>query len=258
MEAEVYGDDAPEAPMATDAEAVMAVPAAASAPSIAIICVGNEYQLDDGFGPAVARYLDDRYRFPLGVTVLDRAVMGYGIVSDLKACDVAVVVDALDGTGAAPGTTFSFDPADMRVSTGKTSLHEVRFADVLAAATFMGAACAGHCFGVQVVDMGEGALERGLSPQVQAAVGPVARMVVRYLERAYGIEAVDRWREAGDARAKLADATAYMRDALDAAGIDVAAHAGEVQRLLDLAYPGMPDYEADDAIGSCLASLPSK
>lgn len=257
MEAEVYGDDAPEAPMATDAEAVMAVPAA-SAPRIAIICVGNEYQLDDGFGPAVARYLDDRYRFPLGVTVLDRAVMGYGIVSDLKACDVAVVVDALDGTGAAPGTTFSFDPADMRVSTGKTSLHEVRFADVLAAATFMGAACAGHCFGVQVVDMGECALERGLSPQVQAAVGPVARMVVRYLERAYGIEAVDRWREAGDARAKLADATAYMRDALDAAGIDVAAHAGEVQRLLDLAYPGMPDYEADDAIGSCLVSLPSK
>ena len=110
----------------------MAVPAATSAPRIAIICVGNEYQLDDGFGPAVARYLDDRYRFPLGVTVLDRAVMGYGIVSDLKACDVAVVVDALDGTGAAPGTTFSFDPADMRVSTGKTSLHEVRFADVLA------------------------------------------------------------------------------------------------------------------------------
>ena len=54
MEAEVYGDDAPEAPMATDAEAVMAVPAA-SAPCIAIICVGNEYQLDDGFGPAVAR-----------------------------------------------------------------------------------------------------------------------------------------------------------------------------------------------------------
>lgn len=258
MEAEVYGDDAPEAPMATDAEAVMAVPAAASAPRIAIICVGNEYQLDDGFGPAVARYLDDRYRFPLGVTVLDRAVMGYGIVSDLKACDVAVVVDALDGTGAAPGTTFSFDPADMRVSTGKTSLHEVRFADVLAAATFMGAACAGHCFGVQVVDMGEGALERGLSPQVQAAVGPVARMVVRYLERAYGIEAVDRWREAGDARAKLADAAAYMKDALDAAGVDVAAHAGEVQRLLDLVYPGMPDYEADDAIGSCLASLPSK
>lgn len=258
MEAEVYGDDAPEAPMATDAEVVMAVPAAASAPRIAIICVGNEYQLDDGFGPAVARYLEDRYRFPLGVTVLDRAVMGYGIVSDLKACDVAVVVDALDGTGAAPGTIFSFDPTDMRVSTGKTSLHEVRFADVLVAATFMGVACTGHCFGVQVVDMGTGALERGLSPQVQAAVGPVARMVVRYLERAYGIEAVDRWREAGDTRAKLANPHDYMKDALEAAGIDAAERPDKAQQLLDLAYPGMPDYEADDAIGRCLASLPSE
>ena len=108
----MYGDDVPEAPMATDAKAVMAVPAATSAPRIAIICVGNEYQLDDGFGPAVARYLDDRYRFR---RLRHRAVMGYGIVSDLKACDVAVVVDALDGTGAAPGTTFSFDPADMSV-----------------------------------------------------------------------------------------------------------------------------------------------
>ena len=251
MEAEVYGGDAPEEPMATDAEAVMAVPAAASAPRIAIICVGNEYQLDDGFGPAVARYLDDRYRFPLGVTVLDRAVMGYGIVSDLKECDVAVVVDALDGTGAAPGTIFSFDPADMRVSTGKTSLHEVRFADVLAAATFMGVACTGHCFGVQVVDMGTGALERGLSLQV-------ARMVVRYLERAYGIEAVDRWREAGDTRAKLANPHDYMKGALEAAGIDAAERPDKVQQLLDLAYPGMPDYEADDAIGRCLASLPSE
>lgn len=257
MEAEVYGDDAPEAPMATDTEAVMAVPAA-SAPRIAIICVGNEYQLDDGFGPAVARYLDDRYRFPLGVAVLDRAVMGYGIVPDLKACDVAVVVDALDGTGSAPGTIFSFDPADMRASAGKTSLHEVRFADVLAAASFMGAACAGRCFGVQVQDMGAGALERGMSPRVRAAVGPVARMVMRYLEQSYGIEAVDRWREAGDGRAGLADAAAYMKDALDAAGVDVAAHAGEVQRLLGLAYSGMPDYEADDAIGRCLASLPSE
>lgn len=258
MEAEVYGDDVPEAPMATDAETVMAVPAATSAPRIAIICVGNEYQLDDGFGSAVARYLDDRYRFPLGVTVLDRAVMGYGIVSDLKECDVAVVVDALDGTGAAPGTIFSFDPADMRVSTSKTSLHEVRFADVLAAATFMGVACTGHCFGVQVVDMGTGALERGLSPQVQAAVGPVARMVVRYLERAYGIEAVDRWREAGDTRAKLANPHDYMKGALEAAGIDAAERPDKAQQILDLAYPGMPDYEADDAIGRCLASLPSE
>lgn len=227
---------------------------AAGEERIAVICVGNEYQLDDGFGPAVARYLDERYEFPPNVSVLDRAVMGYGIAPDLKACDVAIVVDALDGTGAAPGTVFSFDPADMRVSAGKTSLHEVRFADVLAAATFMGAACTGRCFGVQVLDMGVGALERGLSPQVEDAVAPVARMVVRYIERVCGAEAVDRWRETGDERAKLDDAEAYMREALDAIGLDAVERAQAAGGIEALVYPGMPDYEADDIIDRMLAA----
>lgn len=215
---------------------------------IAVICVGNEYQLDDGFGPAVARYLDERYEFPSNVAVLDRAVMGYGIVPDLKACDVAVVVDALDGTGAEPGTVFSFNPEDMRVNPGKTSLHEVRFADVLEAATFMGATCAARCFGVQVRDMGTGALERGLSPEVQGAVAPVARMVAGYIERARGVAVVDRWRETGDARAKLDDAAAYLNAALRAIDLDAADHGGAAGSVLALVYPGMPDYEADDII----------
>lgn len=220
---------------------------------IAVICVGNEYQLDDGFGPAVARYLDERYEFPSNVAVLDRAVMGYGIVPDLRACDVAVVVDALDGTGAEPGSVFSFDPADMRVSPGKTSLHEVRFADVLEAATFMGASCAARCFGVQVRDMGAGALERGLSPGVQGAVATVARMVAGYIERVRGVAVVDRWREIGDARARLDDAVAYLDDALRAIGIDVAGSDGVSNGIRALAYPGMPDYEADDIIERVLA-----
>ena len=104
-----------------------------------IICVGNEYQKDDGFGPEVAAYLQGRYSFPEGARVLDRSVMGYEIVPDVRECDFAVVVDALDSTGAAPGTLFEFDPEDMRASAGMLSLHEVRFADVLEAARFLGA-----------------------------------------------------------------------------------------------------------------------
>lgn len=222
--------------------------AASKGVRIAIICVGNEYQLDDGFGPAVARYLDQRYKLPQNVEVLDRATMGYGIVPDLKACDVAVVVDALDGTGAAPGTVFSFDPADMRLSSTRTSLHEVRFADVLAAANFMGASCKGRCFGVQVLDMGTGVLECGLSSPVLAAVAPVARMCIRYVERAHGVVVVDRWRKTRDPRAELKDARAYIGEALQEARADVAGRADEVEGLLAAAHPGMLDFEADDMI----------
>lgn len=160
---------------------------------IAVICVGNEYQLDDGFGPAVGRYLMERYELPGNVRVLDRAVMGYGIVPDLMAVDAAVAVDALDATGAAPGTVFSFDAEDAAGAGEMMSLHQVRFADVLEAARFMGARCrVGRCFGVQVQDMGRGALERGLSPVVEAAVAPTARAVADYLAEAYGARAIPR------------------------------------------------------------------
>lgn len=152
-----------------------------------VICVGNDYQLDDGFGPAVARDLLERYAFPPEVSVLDRAVMGYGIIPDLREADVVVAVDALDGTGYAPGTVLEFAPEDMATSSEMMSLHEVRFADVLDAARFMGVACEGRCFGVQVRDMGRGALERGLSQPVAAAVRPAADAVVAYLRQRYDL-----------------------------------------------------------------------
>ncbi|MBE6469070.1 MAG: hydrogenase maturation protease [Coriobacteriaceae bacterium] len=151
---------------------------------IAVICVGNEYRRDDGFGSAVARHLAGHYVLPGNVRVLDRAVMGYAVVPDLMSVKAAVVVDALDGTGEAPGTVLAFDPDDMAGSGEMMSLHEVRFADVLAAARFMGARCAvGRCFGAQIADAGAGALERGLTPAVAAAVKPCAEAVVAYLER---------------------------------------------------------------------------
>ena len=151
---------------------------------IAVICIGNEYQLDDGFGPTVARYLVARYSFPENVRVLDRAVMGYAIVPDLMEVDAVVVVDALDGTGAEPGTVLAFDPEDASGAGEMMSLHQIRFADVLSAARFMGARCAtGRCFGVQVADTGAGALERGLTAPVAAAVQPCAEAVVAYLAR---------------------------------------------------------------------------
>lgn len=154
----------------------------------AVICVGNEYQLDDGFGPAVARDLLARYELPSQVAVLDRAVMGYGILPDLREYDFIVTVDALDNTGTEPGTVLEFDPDDMATSAEMMSLHEVRFADVLDAARFMGAACEGHCFGVQVEDMGRGSLERGLSPAVAAAVPLTADAVASYLATERGLD----------------------------------------------------------------------
>lgn len=160
---------------------------------VSIICVGNEWQLDDGFGPAVARHLLEEWSWPENVAVLDRGVMGYNIVPDLANCDFALVVDALDGTGHAPGTVLEFAPEDMAVSEGIMSLHDVRFADVLATAQLMGTRCAGGwCFGVQVERLGRGALDRGLSAPVAAAVEPCARAVVAYMRERLGMQVTPR------------------------------------------------------------------
>lgn len=159
---------------------------------VAVICIGNEWQGDDGLGPAVGRCLRERFELPDGVAVLDRAVMGYGIVPDLLTCDAAVVVDALDGTGTVPGTVLSFDPGDAASAPMMASLHEVRFADVLATARFMGAMCEGRGFGVQVSGRGDGTLKRGLSDAVAAAVVPCAQAVARYVTDAYGVELRER------------------------------------------------------------------
>lgn len=223
---------------------------------VAVICVGNEWQLDDGFGPAVASYLQERYEFPDEVRVLDRAVMGYAVVGDLMACDAAVVVDALDGTGADPGTLFSFAAEDMAPGAQMTSLHEVRFSDVLASAQIMGASCAsGQCFGVQLGQRADGSLQRGLSEAVAASVAPCARAVVHYLERRYHIPVRDCWRASRDVRARLDDPVAYVSEALRALGAS-----GCASPVLDWARTRCEaadpvfDFEADDRIRAEMAA----
>lgn len=159
---------------------------------VKVICIGNELLMDEGVGPAVARYLLSRYRFPDGVEILDRACMGMAIISDLRDCDFALVLDAVDVPGAVPGQVFSFEPTDVAPTpAGMTSLHDVRFADVLGSAEMLGISCKGHCFGIQVENMSPSEFVCALTPKVAAAMPLLARNAVCYLRDELGIQAVD-------------------------------------------------------------------
>lgn len=159
---------------------------------VSIICIGNELLMDDGVGPACARYLLSRYRFPAEVNVLDRACMGMAIISDLRECDFALVLDAVDVPGAQPGQIFSFEPEDVAPTpAGMTSLHDVRFADVLGSAGFLGIECRGHCFGIQAQNMSPSEFMRALTPKVAAAVPLLARAAVQYLHAELGMQVED-------------------------------------------------------------------
>ena len=186
---------------------------------VAVICIGNELLLDEGVGPACGRYLEARYELPEEVEVLDRAVMGMAIISDLRQCDVALVLDAVEVPGAEPGALFSFAPEDAMTSGPATlSLHEMRFADVLAAAELMGVRCQGHCLGVQVENMSPAEFAMGLTPRVAAAVPLLAAAAVRWLRDELGLPVHDRL---GDV-AGLAGLASGASAAAGAAGCDAA------------------------------------
>lgn len=169
---------------------------------VAVICIGNELLLDEGAGPACGRYLAARYELPDEVEVLDRAVMGMAVISDLRACDVALVIDAVEVPDAAPGALFSFEPADAATSgPGTLSLHEMRFADVLAAAELLGVRCTGHCLGVQVENMSPAEFTMGLTPRVAAAIPLLAAAAARWLRDELGLEVRDRLEDADPVQA---------------------------------------------------------
>lgn len=159
---------------------------------VAVMCIGNELLMDEGVGPACARYLLSRYAFPDTVDVLDRAVMGMSIISDLRAYDFVLVLDAVEVPGARPGQVFSFAPDDVAPTPpGMASLHEVRFADVLASAELLGVRCRGHCLGIQVENMSPSEFVVALTPRVAAALPLLAQAAVRYLREELGLAVED-------------------------------------------------------------------
>lgn len=222
------------------------------ATKVSIICVGNECRNDDGFGPAVARYLSDRYMFPPDVEVRTCWELGHPVVGDLMTCEAAVLVGAVDGSEGAPGTMDVFAPDDETATANRHPLHGGRIADVWSNARFLGSACAeARCYGVHAQDVEGGAPEGNLSAPVAAAVAPCAREVVQYLAKTYWHYATDLWQATADPRAVLDDPAPYVHAALAGRG------AGELEDAV-LARVGeagpLADYQVDELIDQMLAA----
>lgn len=138
---------------------------------IAIFCVGNKLLLDEGIGPAVYEELMACYSFPDEVEVFDVGCMGLEMIGYVDDHDYLITVDAVDGTGEAPGTVFEFSPDDMaKRDRGMASLHELKLSDLFDAATLMGYEARGKCFGMQVENMTPEMVTIGLTKPVYDAL----------------------------------------------------------------------------------------
>lgn len=139
-------------------------------PRVLVIGIGNILMLDEGVGIRIAEELQRNYVFPADVRVMDAGTMGLGMMHLFRGIEFLVVADAVDGTGHPAGTVLRLSPEDLAPNQVLHSLHDVRFADVLNAATMIDIKPDADCIGVQVADMSPAELTIGLSDEVEAAV----------------------------------------------------------------------------------------
>lgn len=146
---------------------------------ITVMGIGNPLVKDEGVGVRVIEMLMTSFDFPENVTLIDAGTMGMGILNLLRDCDYMLVVDAMDGTGEPAGTVVRLSPEDLAPNQVLHSLHDMRFVDVLEAATLMNARPDADCIGIQILDMDGVGI--GLTEPVEAALPAAVAAVLAVL-----------------------------------------------------------------------------
>lgn len=150
----------------------------------AVFFVGNRLMLDDGVGPAAYDEIVAAYDIPDNVTLLDVGCMALDMLSYVDRCDLILTVDAVDGTGDAPGTVYRFEPDAMARHSGpEASLHDLKLVDLFDAASLMGYEAEGYCLGMQVGNPSPEQFCVGLTPECAAALPLLVETVVAELSR---------------------------------------------------------------------------
>ncbi len=102
-----------------------------------VLGLGNLVHSDDGVGVHLIDRLLSDPRVPPGVELLDGGTHGLNLLSRISGLRRLLVVDAID-VGEAPGTLIRFEGAALQGLPGKPSVHQLGFADLMAAMQLLG------------------------------------------------------------------------------------------------------------------------
>jgi len=96
-----------------------------------VLGVGNTLLADEGAGVHAMRYLKDHYDLP-DTTYLDAGTLSFTLAADIAAADNLIVFDAAQ-IGTKPGDVkvFQNGEVDEFLKSGRCSVHEVGFADLM-------------------------------------------------------------------------------------------------------------------------------
>ena len=102
---------------------------------ILVLGIGNLLWADEGFGVRCVEVMNEVWRFPAQVTVMDGGTQGLYLLPYVQEADCLLVFDAVD-YGDAPGTLREVigDQVPRFMGAKKMSLHQTGFQEVLAAA----------------------------------------------------------------------------------------------------------------------------
>ncbi len=109
-----------------------------SAISVLVLGIGNLVMSDDGVGVVVAQQLQQRYRFPGTVEVIDGGTLGLDLLPKLENITYLIMIDAVE-TGEKPGTCVRLRGQELPIALQtKVSPHQMGLKDLLAVSELMG------------------------------------------------------------------------------------------------------------------------
>lgn len=148
---------------------------------IVILGVGNLLLTDEGVGPTTITYLEERWRFPEHVELVDGATAGLELMNVFGGAAHLVVIDTVLG-GAEPGAIFRFHPDDVPSGVRyRTSIHQITFLDAWTMARLLGPAPEVIIVGVEPEDMSTPHI--GLTATLQARLPDIEDAVLGELAR---------------------------------------------------------------------------
>lgn len=151
--------------------------------SICVLGLGDLLRRDDGFGPRVVQWLEQHARFPANVELVDAGTAGLHVLTWLAGAECVLFVDAIEA-GARPGELLGYPLAELlsgRAPGPRLSAHQPELRELFKLAELAGGAPRDALMlGVEPLDLGDGL---GLSPEIEAALEPLARRVIAEIER---------------------------------------------------------------------------
>lgn len=155
--------------------------------SVLVLGIGNIVMGDDGVGVLVAQRIQQGYRFPDNVEILDGGTLGLDLLPKLENVTNLIMIDAVE-TGQKAGTCIRLYGEELPIALEtKVSPHQMGLKDLLAVSSLMG-----HSPREMVligVQPGSIEMEIGLTAEVEAQFENLVSNVLSELAN-WGIEAI--------------------------------------------------------------------